>query len=127
MSERLNLPKRQLIYIYFPYSKAKIYDKPHQDKTEPDQFYWNLIYSNVLGSYLTSGLEIEDYVTCLDDYDKTSKVVLFLSKDGVLSAFDLFWKYNHFIEARIWHLCTNGEGEYDSHTFQNYWEEHDII
>lgn len=94
---------------------------------EPGQFLLDQIHSDVSSSYLSSYLEAKYYVIFLENYDKTSKVVLFLNKVRVLSVFDLFWKRNQYRKVCIWCLCINSKGGYDSHIFKNYCEEHGII
>ena len=127
MLNGIDLSKPLPINACFSCSRAKMYIEPHQDKIEPGQFLLDLIYSDVSGPYPPSCSGAKYYVTFLDDYDKTSEVVLLSSKDGVLSAFDLFRKRNQFGEARIRRLRTDGGGEYDSHAFEDYREEHGII
>lgn len=70
--------------------------EPYQDKIEPGQFLSNLIYSDVSGSYLPSCWGDKYYVIFIDNYNKTSKVVLLSSKNGVLFTFNLFWKRNQY-------------------------------
>lgn len=90
MSKRIDLSKSPPIDAYPLYSKAKMYDELYQDKIKFGQFSLDLIHSDVSGSYLPSYLRAKDYITFFDNYDKTSKVVLLLSQNRVLSAFNLF-------------------------------------
>ncbi len=127
MSNRIDLSISPPTDACFPCSKAKMHVQPHQDKIKPGQFLLDLIHSDVSGPYPPSCSGAKNYATFFDDYDKTSEVVLLSSKDGVLSAFDLFRKCNQFGEACIQRLYTNGGGEYDFHTFEDNREEHGII
>lgn len=86
-----------------------------------------MIHSDVSDLYLPSCSRAKYYVTFFGDYDKTSKVILFSSQNGILSAFDLFWKRNQFGKARIQSFYTDKEGKYNSHAFEDYWEELCII
>lgn len=90
MSNRIDLSKPLPIGACFPCSKAKMHIKPYQDKIELDQILLDLIHSDVSSPYLSICLGAKYYITYLDDYNKTSKVVLLSRKDGVLSVFDLF-------------------------------------
>ena len=101
MSEVINLSKPPSTDACFSYSQAKIHVKPNQDKIELGQFFLDPIHSNILGPYLPSCLGAKYYVTFVDNYDITSKVILLSSKDGVLSDFDLFQKHNQFGKACI--------------------------
>lgn len=98
--------------------------KPYQDKIKPGQYLLDLIHSDVSTSDLQSCFRAKYYVIFLDDYDKTSKVILLFSKNRVLAAFDLFWKRNKDGEACIRRLCMDGGGKYDSYTFKDYRNEY---
>ena len=127
MSEGIDLSKPPPTDACPPCSKAKMHVEPHQDKIEPGQFLLDLIHSDVSGPYLPSCSRAKYYVTFLDDYDKTSEVVLISSKDRELSPFDFFQKRDQFGEACIRCLCIVGGGEYDSHAFEDYRDENCII
>ena len=87
----------------------------------------DLIKSKISSPYLESYSRAKYYITFLNDYDKTSEVVLFLSKNGVLITFDLFQKCNQVRKACICRLCIDEGGEYNSHTFGDYHKEQTII
>lgn len=82
-------------------SRTKIYGKPNKDEIEPSQFFLDMIHSDVLNLYLLSYLGCKYYISFLNGYDKTSEIILYSSKYGVLSAFNLFRKRNQFRETRI--------------------------
>ncbi len=62
----------------------------YKNKIEPDEYLLNLIYSDIFGFYIQTYSRYKYYVIFLDNYDKTSEVILLLSKDGVLANFYLF-------------------------------------
>lgn len=101
MSEEINLLKPSSRDAYPLYYKAKMHFESHLVKIESGQFLLNLIYSDVSGPYWPSCSGAKYYVTFLNNYDKTFKVILLLSKNRVLSAFELFWKCNQLGEACI--------------------------
>lgn len=90
MSNGIELAKSLPTDTCFFCSKAKIHIESNQDKIKPSQFLLDLIHSDVSSSYLLNCLGAKYYVTFLDNYNKTSEVILLLSKDGVLSTFNLF-------------------------------------
>lgn len=67
-----------------------MYVQSYKDKIKLGQYLLDLIYSNIFGPYLLSYLKAKYYITFLDNYKKTSEIVLFSIKDRILSAFDLF-------------------------------------
>lgn len=126
MSEGINLSKPPPTDVCPPYSQAKMHIEPHKNKIEPGQYPLDLIYSDVSGPYIWNCFEAKYYVTFLDNYDKTSKVILLSSKDGILAAFDLFCKQNKHRSNRIRRLWIDSGREYDSHAFEEYRNKHGI-
>lgn len=126
MLKEIYQSKSLLIYNCSPCSKAKMHVEPYQDKIKPGQYLLDLIYSDVSGLDLQSYSRAKYYIIFLNDYDKTSKVIQFFSKNGVLAAFDLFQKRNQYGEACIQYFCINHKRKYDSHTFKNYHNKHGI-
>ena len=114
ISNGIDSSKPSPIEAYFPCSKAKIYIQPYQNKIELGQFSIDLIKSKISSPYHESYSRAKYYITFFDDYDKTSEVVLFSSKDGVLLTFDLFQKCNQVKKACICRLCIDEGGEYNS-------------
>ena len=127
MSNEIDLSKPLSTDACLSCFKAKMHVEPHQDKIEPSQFPLDLIHSDVSDLYPHYCFGAKYYIIFRDDYDKTSEVVLLSSKDGVLLAFNLFRKRNQFGDACIPRIRTDGGGEYDSHAFKDYREEHGII
>ena len=117
MSEGIDLSKPPPTDACPPCSQAKMKTEPHKDKIEAGQYPLDLINSNVSGPYIWSCSGAKYYVTFLDNYDKTLEVILFSSKNGILTSFDLFQKHNKHGENHIRQLQTNGGGEYNSLAF----------
>lgn len=94
MSKEIDSSKSLLIDAYFFYLQIKVKVESYKDKIESGQYLLNLIYNNISDPYIQSYFGAKCYITFLDDYDKTLKVILFFEKNGVLIAFDLFQKRN---------------------------------
>lgn len=90
MSEGIDSSKPLTTDVCPPSSQAKMHVESHKDNIEPGLHLLDLIHSDVSSLYIQSCSGAKYYVTFLDDYDKTSEVILLSSKNGVLAAFDLF-------------------------------------
>lgn len=75
--------------------------KSHKDKIEFGRYLLDFIHSDVSGSYIPNCFGAKYYIKILNDHNKTLEIVLFSSKNRVLSTFDLFWKYNKYEKACI--------------------------
>lgn len=110
-----------------PCSIGNLQAEPHRDRIEPGLEPLDLVHSDVTGPFIEGLYGATYFVTFLCDATKTSEVVLLTKKSGVLPAFKGYCLHHEKGDKRVRRLRSDGGGEYDSHEFTKFRDEHGIV
>ena len=101
--------------------------KSHKDPVQPSKAPLDLVYSDVHGPFPKSYNGTKYFVSFLNDWDRSSDIILLNKKSNALAAFQPFKRRHKKGNQHMHRLCTNNGGEYSSHKFEKHWDECGII
>lgn len=110
-----------------PCSIGNLQAEPHCNKIKAGLEPLDLVHSDVTGPFIEGLYGATHFVTFLCDATKRLEVVLLTKKSGVLSAFKEYCLHHEKGDKRVRRLRTDEGGEYDSHEFTRFRDEHEII
>lgn len=120
MSKGIDLSKPPPSDACGPCAKTGMKVESHKDPVQPGKAPLDLVYSDVHGPFPESYDGAKYFVSFLDDWDKSSDIILLGGKSDALAAFQLFQRRHERGDQHVHRLCTDNGGEYSSHKFEEH-------
>ena len=92
----------------------------HKHLIPPGKALLDLIHLDVHGSFPDSYDSDKYFVSFLDNWDKSSNIILLGGKSDALAAFQLFQRRHKKGDQRVHRLRTKNGRKYSSHKFEEY-------
>ena len=127
MSKGIDLSKPPPADACPPFTRSGMKVETHKDPIQPGKAPLDLIYSDVHGLFPYSYDRAKYFVSFLDDWDKSSDIIVLGGKSDALAAFPLFQLRHERGDQRVHLLRTDNGGKYSFYKFEEHRDECGII